>query len=477
MAKVIITETQYSNLEKLLLETRFDVMIKKTAKIGDIIRISYKNTTNNFKVIQNNGGQIIMDNIDVGSANKNYRYFITMSSLHGDILEIRRIHKTKEKDKLNNIKSWKQLDVKDITNIEILRGNSVIDTVDTIIPSVKKGKQPKPTKTPDTEEFKQKASDLILNIVNVKTGQGLVFDMADGSKINFCVDGSQSYKYTLGLRDKSSYSELNDWDSFGYEINYSGGDDPEEDIYENNKNLVTSSDSGNTFNFNIRAFSGEKTKDIIIKQIKDITISAQCEGDETPEDAEGENNKKKKLKDDARKAYDVIINDPILKQAFYKQPSLWNLFVAELKGIKSVGTGIVPTLDLVGKYKSKKIETKLGSEFKANKTVQFIVLDKPIQIVYLDKASSSKTFQLDAGKPYEIKVRDYKIGDEYKVLYSGVDSYKILVKAKTDEPNVFLCDIIKLVKIGNEIKQYPRKDVKIKFLPSEGYRAVKTKGK
>lgn len=469
MAKVVITEAQYNRLEKILLETKYDVVLKKTVKVGDVIRLTYKNTTSNFKVVQNQGGQILMDNIDMGSTNKNYRYFITISSLHDNVLEIRRAHKTKEKDKLKDIKSWKKLDVNGVTDIDVIRNGKVIDSVDTPIPTEKKiqPKKGKTSKEPISDEFKQSVDELILKIVNVKTGQGLVFDMADGTKINFCVDASQSFKYTLGLRDKSPYEALNDWDSFGYSINYNG-DDPNEDIYEANKDLITTSD-GKNFNFKITGFSGEKTKNLSINGIKNIDVINKCEGEEDVDNTKG-SEEKAKLKNDAKRAYEIIINDPLLKQAFYKQPSLWNLFVAELKGKKAVGSGIVPTLDLVGKYKTKKIEERLGSEFKSNKIVTFNVLDKPVQIVYLDKNATSKKFQLDVGKPYEIKVRDYKIGDEFKVLYSGVDSYKILVKEKTDEPNIFLCEVVKMVRLPNEIKQYSKKDVRIKFLPSEGYK-------
>ena len=118
MEKVQITETQYNRLLKILSETRYDVVINKTVKVGDTIRITYKGTTNNFKVIRNDSGQVIMDNIDAGSTNINYRYFISFTSLHGDDLEIKRVHKIKEKEKLNDIKSWTSLDVKGITNIE-----------------------------------------------------------------------------------------------------------------------------------------------------------------------------------------------------------------------------------------------------------------------------------------------------------------------------------------------------------------------
>ncbi len=118
--KIILTESQYKRLMDFINETPYDKVVRNVVKVGDIIRIEYRNSTSNFKVVDNTNGQIIMDNIDSGSANINYRYFISTTSLYGSDLQIRRVHKIKEKDKLNDIKSWKILDVKDIKNIEVV---------------------------------------------------------------------------------------------------------------------------------------------------------------------------------------------------------------------------------------------------------------------------------------------------------------------------------------------------------------------
>ena len=144
--KIKITESQYNRLIQLMVETPFDTMTKNSIKAGDIITITWKGTKNNFKVINNTSGQIIMDNIDKGSTNINYRYFMVYTSLNGDDLQLRRVNKKKEVDKLNDTKSWSPITVKDITNIEVIRDGKVVDKVDLLSPSPEKqqkqGKKP-----------------------------------------------------------------------------------------------------------------------------------------------------------------------------------------------------------------------------------------------------------------------------------------------------------------------------------------------
>ena len=74
--KLRITESQYERLLASINETPFDKMVKSTAKAGDIISITWKGSMNKFEVVDNIGGQIVMDNIDKGSTNINYRYFL-----------------------------------------------------------------------------------------------------------------------------------------------------------------------------------------------------------------------------------------------------------------------------------------------------------------------------------------------------------------------------------------------------------------
>ena len=136
--KIIITESQYERLQKMVVETPFDQMIKNNIEVGDVMRITWKGSESNFEVINNTSGQIIMDNIDSGSTNINYRYLLVFTSLDGDDLSGKRVHKTKEADKLDNPKSWSNISVKDITNIQVIRNGKVIDEVDPVSPSAEK---------------------------------------------------------------------------------------------------------------------------------------------------------------------------------------------------------------------------------------------------------------------------------------------------------------------------------------------------
>ena len=103
--KIKITESQYNRLINLMVETPFDAMAKTSIQAGDIISITWKGSKNNFKVINNTSGQIIMDNVDTNSNNKDFRYFMVYTSLTGDDMEVRRVHKTNQANILNDPKN------------------------------------------------------------------------------------------------------------------------------------------------------------------------------------------------------------------------------------------------------------------------------------------------------------------------------------------------------------------------------------
>jgi hypothetical protein len=473
-SKLILTELQYSSLMKFIIETKFDKMVKNIIKVGDIIRISFKGSVNNFKVISSHGGQIQMDNIDTGSTNINFRYFITQTSLEGDDLEIRRVHKIKEKNKLTDIKSWKTINVKDVLNIEVVRNGAVVDTVDT----------PKPTDVKqqanrekghrgklDTEDFKTRVDDTILVFIHkIKEGNGLIINMVNGDVISMCCVGDESGKYTFILDSDTKMGELKKWDTFGVEFGGTG-EAADEDLYELNKEVIKSTDGGKTLNIMFRGFSGEKTKDIWVKGITDISQKPTCVSEDGNIDQD-DTDKSEKLKHDGKKAMDMILNDPNLKAAFYTQPTLWNLFVAELSGKEATGKGIVPTLDIINKYGRNKINDELGAEFKSGKNVMFSLVGGPISIPYRDEEDKPvKPFVLNSGTNYKIRVRDYTLGDNHTVLEDGNKKYKIIVKDKTDKEDVFNCDIIKYVDTKRGIIEYPRKNVEVLFnKESDGYK-------
>lgn len=181
---------------------------------------------------------------------------------------------------------------------------------------------------------------------------------------------------------------------------------------------------------------------------------------------------------DARKAAELIAKDPLLKQAFYSQPSFMELLKAELTGKKAVGKGIMTTLNLVGNYKNKKFSETLGAEFKVGGKVVFLV-NNLVDIKYFDKKKKQGSFVLEKGKKYNAKVKRPTADDQYTRLVNleGVNEFEILVKKPTETENVFLCDIIKIVNVGNERKEYPRENVYITILPSDGYQPLKKEPK
>lgn len=409
MKKLLITETQYNNLTKILSETRFDVMVNKTIKPGDVIRITYKNTTSNFKVIQNLNGQIIMDNIDAGSANINYRYFLTLTSLHGDDLTIRRVHKIKEPNKLKDVKTWKQLDVKDVTNIEVLRGGEVIDTAD-MKPSKEKINKDKVGTEDDT--FKDGVSDLLAQIANSKEGQELVFSLTNGKTLKFYINAIGGHKLTVSLSDETPNPELNAWESFVFAINYTGEEG--EDLYEKNKSLISTPDGGETMNFKVTGVNGERTKNITIRDIKHINIVNNTEEIE-PEKGEPDAEAKRKEAEAARKkgeaVYNYIINDKELRKAFLHQPNFL--------GLIKVGdpVGVLPAEKILHRFFDKKTQIKFGEnfdKFKYNNLVRFEVLDKDIEIPNLIK--------LSVGGDYKMIVKRSAIGVQAIRLVSTKDA-------------------------------------------------------
>jgi hypothetical protein len=180
----------------------------------------------------------------------------------------------------------------------------------------------------------------------------------------------------------------------------------------------------------------------------------------------------------AKKAAEFIANDPLLKQAFYSQPSFMELLRAEITGKKAVGKGIITTLNLVGNYQNKKFSEALGAEFKVGGKVVFLV-NNLVDIKYFDKKKKQDSFVLEKGKKYNAKVKRPTADDQYTRLVNleGVNEFEILVKRPTETENVYLCDIIKIVNVGNERKEYPRENVYITMLPSDGYQPLKKEPK
>lgn len=205
-----------------------------------------------------------------------------------------------------------------------------------------------------------------------------------------------------------------------------------------------------------------------ILNFKNIKISKPEKNSEDV-DSIGEKNNDELFK----KYYHDIMNDPRLKKAFYTAPSLWNYFTAALTNKKARGTGILPAYDLINKHYNSRIEQKLpGFTDKENKRAAFYLLDTVI-IRYRELNGRENELIMEP-KYYKATVKQYEAGlGDVKVLTyrssGGNFGFKLAVKKPTgDRPDEYYCDIY----VNNnkvEENKYVAKNVKVKFINSDGY--------
>lgn len=473
--KLKITESQYNRLLSMILETPFDQMVKSNIQVGDVISVDWKGSKNNFKVIDNSNGQIIMDNIDQGSTNINNRYFMGFTSLNGDDLEMRKVNKVKEPEKLNDIKSWSPITVKDLTNIQVFRDGNLVDTVDPLAPTAEK-QQKNGTDAAEvnvTPDFMNEVNnDLAIIIEQLGENKGINF-IFDSGFVNFCCVDKTDTTFVLEINENENtiLRSINQWDYFMLDVK---GNPDTDNLYLKNKDIVSTSD-GITYNLKFKVSSGSVNKEIILKNIQGVTVLPNCDSSNEEDEEEPETNEPEAQKADAEKALEMILKDKDLQDAFYKQPGFWEMFKAELSGEKAVGSGIITVLDVMRKVTDAKITKKVGKGFHVGKKAKYIPLEN-VSVKYRDDKDVIHTYNLPMTEDM-ITVRRHLIDDVSQVLQKRLEGtpmiLRILVKDQTDKPNIKNCDI--QIGVKNKSDKFVEKgetsDVKIKFLNSEGYEA------
>lgn len=181
--KLIITESQYAELKKRLVETPFDELIKKDIKVGDRIQIEINNKVFKYEVVSSFSGQIQMDGLD--TVNKDYRFLINPNDLDNNTLYGKTINKKQNPNLLKTPKSWDNITYK-ITKFEVIKKNETIsfDVNNGQITKTSTNNQPETPGTepeadevkpvlPDghTEEELKKAGEEILSHYDSKTGK------------------------------------------------------------------------------------------------------------------------------------------------------------------------------------------------------------------------------------------------------------------------------------------------------------------
>jgi hypothetical protein len=474
--KIKITESQYNRLIHLMVETPFDAMAKTSIQAGDIISITWKGSKNNFKVINNTSGQIIMDNIDKGSTNINYRYLMVYTSLDGDDMELRRVNKVKEADKLNDQKQWSTVTVKDITDIQVIRDGKVVDRVDPVSPSAAKQQKQGNTGTTESQDFITDINNnLAIILEQLQEGKGLKFILSNAELI-FCCNSKSGGVFDLEITENKSIPVLNKWQTFVLDIK-GNPDDEQTSLYEVNKDIIKTPDNGKTFSIKFKVFAGEKQSEVWVVGGQGVAITKSCSDKTEDSDETKEPEKEEELKLDAKEAFEKILADPMMQKAFYSQPTFWQTFMAELKGKKHPGNGIITVLNIVKNYENKKIVELIGEGFTDKKgvIVKFQPLE-PITLSYNAQKEGRKTFTIQTLKPTEIKTSTEKreTGLVLEVNLPDDPNYilRVIVDGKTDTENIKECRLIIGRIASNNIFTAVSTPVttQLEFLNSDGYK-------
>jgi hypothetical protein len=467
-----------------MVETPFDTMTKTGIQAGDIISITWKGSKNNFKVINNTSGQIIMDNIDTNSNNKDFRYFMVYTSLTGDDMEVRRVHKTNQANILNDPKKWGKFTFKDITNIEIIRDGKVVDKVDPLSPSAakqqKNGVTSGGTETTDFVNFMNNNLGTVLE--QLQEGKGLNLKL-NNAEVIFCCIGKTGGVFDLEIIENKSLPLLNKWRTFVLDIKGDPNDN-ETSLYEANKDIIKTPDNGKTFSIKFKVITSDKESEIWISGGEGFAITKSC-GDKSQEgEVDGEQNKVKdeeELKLDAKEAFEKILADPLMQKAFYSQPTFWQSFVAELRGKKHPGNGIITVLNIVKNYENNKLAEKVGEGFNLDKEgliIEFVPL-RPITLTYNVPKEGQKSFEIKTLAPTKIKTaKDKKeTGLVLEVKLPEDPNYilRVIVDSTTEVENIKNCRLLIGRIASNNMFTAVSSPVtrELEFLNSDGYKIPK----
>lgn len=483
--KIIISESQYERLKFFLLETEFDKLAKGVINKGDVIKISANNSVLSFKVINNTSGQIYMENIDKDTQYFGKLVFLSFTSFNDNKLELKVATDAQKTETPINSSNWGKTTLKNVEKIDVYRGDKLIDST-----AEKNQEEPEEKKDSQDQPLDDEALDNINEMIRIildklDEGKGLTLIMSNGSKVNFCCQSASNGSFVLELIGDSPIDLISDFDSITMKIIPVDEEDVETDLFSANKRIWSTTDNGKTLNVIVEGNSGGSSVKVIIKGISDVKILNTC-SIEDEEEKDGEEGKKNEEDDEedynAEEVLKLVLSDPNLKAAFYKQPTFWQAFKAELTGKEATGKGIIPTLDLIGRYMDKRSSDKLGDNFKKKGSVSFIPLES-VSIPFMNKKGGREYFELKRDVKYEgefaVVVKGFSFNDiesrDYKVLENLTKNFRIIVKEKSEQPNVFICDVEKLYSVKNEPKVAKEEDVLIRLLDSNGYKAEKEK--
>lgn len=328
--------------------------------------------------------------------------------------------------------------------------------------------------------------NMILNIFDcLVIGKGITF-VCDGMGVRVVLklvsENNNTYNFSV-IEDDDNFLKGNK--KVSLKLNPGNGEDSLNE-YNLNKDII-SSDNKTTFNLKFKGNGGF----LVLNNIKycysnnlpndniddvDTTDTTDTTDSQVDNDVEnsGDSQDVKELQQDGKLSLEMILKDKNLKNAFYQQPKLWDLFIAELKGKTAVGKGIINVVSIVSKYEKRKTFKSLGGEFDRGQ-VSFSFLGS-YKVSYDTKFYEFNSFD---NREFRCKVLDVKLGEQPKLSgrlnKDGTLYFELKLLNKIDEiEDGFLCSL-EIIKVkGSVINRYPyENNVKIKIIrgdKSNGYK-------
>jgi hypothetical protein len=218
-----------------------------------------------------------------------------------------------------------------------------------------------------------------------------------------CIKKEKNGFFFTVINDTSN--KLKNLKNLGLNLKSDELNDTESNIYKLNRNIISTSDNGKTYNLKFIGFTQDNKK--IPVDFKNITSVNKKYGVN-----DGVNDGSDVTLQDGKEALKIIMNNPRLKDAFYKAPSLWQLFKSELTGEKPEGTGILTVLDILDKY----------DNFEKEKIEDYFIDGKQVTIKFLDDYNIvfDKDKQIKFYKDDEYVYKVVKGKKEQKIILYGV---------------------------------------------------------
>lgn len=242
---------------------------------------------------------------------------------------------------------------------------------------------------------------------------------------------------------------------------------------------ITTNEKAKTISVKVKSYHSENGEmvptEITINDIKAWDV-ADAALDTEPDDEEESVDTRK----EAKAIMQAILNDPLMKKAFYRQPTFWNLIMSAIKGENPRGTGIGPAREIVDKYIDNKQIKNLGTQgenFKREKWARFkVILDS---IIINPTGQPKDELRLPANEERQAFVIKNELGsDNPLTLVNKKQGYKIQINRPYKEvQDAFEVTIIKSIESSSgEFKDYKKNGV-IQFISQvgSGYSKKETK--